>query len=508
MMHLRVHRGRTRRLRFGLAALLAVAIPQLALAQSDSETHPVAEASRLRGARGFRAAIAVLREHLRAHPYDGDAIRMLAQTLYWSGEISEAEATYEAALAQHPEDSRLRLDYARMLVETRRGARARALLMPLRTDESAASEAEALLGTIAYWEGNLMGAKRHFEAALSHEPERADAIRQLRELRASAAPWVRLGGEARWDDQPLDRLAGTLEAGWYLTPLQSLAVRVQPQQLSAGDTTETVAAAEVMLAGYWPASRLETEAMLGVLQRSAAGTDWTGRLGVGLRLPQHLVLGARVERSAYLWTRASISTPVMTRAASGLLDWRGPRGWTGQAGYTLQQYPDENRIHTTFLWALAPVVRSAAGEVKLGYGFNYQDAEQSRFDSAPVSTLDPLFGRYEPYYTPQNLQAHSATGAARVQLGRAMTLRANGAYSVYATEDAPVLFRAGQGGPGSPVVQTAYYRRTIHPWNLRAALATTLPGGLVATAYGEHLRTAFYASTGAGMDLMYRFGRQ
>ena len=507
MMHLRVHCWRTRRLRFGLAALLAVAAPQLAFAQSDSEIHPVAEASRLRDARDFRAAIAVLREHLRAHPYDGDAIRMLAQTLYWTGEVGEAEATYEAALAQQPDDTRLRLDFARMLSETRRGPRARALLTPLRDDQAAAAEAESLLGTVAYWEGNLTGAKRHFEAALSHEPERADAIRQLREIRASAAPWIRLGGEARWDDQPLDRLAGTLEAGWYLTPLQSLALHVQPQHLSAGDTAETVTAAEVMLAGYWPASRLETEAMLGVLQRSAAGTDWTGRFGVGLRLPQHLVLRARVERSAYLWTRASVATPVMTQAASGLLDWSDPRGWTGQAGYTLQQYPDENRIHTTFLWALAPVIRSAAGEVKLGYGFNYQDAEQSRFDSAPVNTLDPLSGRYEPYYTPQNLQAHNATGAARVQLGRAVTLRANGAYSVYATEDAPVLFRVGQGGPGSPAVQTAYYRRTIHPWNMRAALATTFPGRLMATAYGEHLRTAFYAASTAGVEMTYRFAR-
>ncbi len=497
------------------ACLFALLPLEAATAQEVEDTHPVAEASRLRDVREFRGAIAVLRKHLEQHPYDGEAIRMLAQTLYWAGESKEAEAVYVSGLAQHPDDTRLQLDFARMLMETRRPARARALLAPLRQDQHAAGEAESLLGSIAYWEGNLTAANKHFGSALRHTPGDADAARQLREIRTLAAPWLRLGGGIRRDDQPLDHLTGSAEAGWYLTPLHSVAVRVQPQRLEAGDTTENLLAGEARLAGFWPSALLETEGALGVLQHSfASGPQWTGRLGVGVRLARHLAVRARAERAPYLWTRASVATPVMTESASGLLDWNDPRGWMGQAGYVLQRYPDQNQIHTSYVWTLAPVVRGAPAEVHLGYGFNYQDAEQNRFVLAPVvrrgvgqGATDPLAGQYAPYYTPQNMQTHSVAGAVTLRPASMMTMRASGAYGVYATENAPFFFQAGSGVTQPPAT-LSYYRRTFHPWNARAAVTADLPVGLTTTVHGEHMRTAFWASTSVGLELSRRFTRR
>ncbi|MBA2572783.1 MAG: tetratricopeptide repeat protein, partial [Gemmatimonadetes bacterium] len=411
--------------------MLALLPIEAASGQEPSETYPVAEAARLRDARDFPAAAAVLRKHLEQHPYDGEATRMLAQTLYWGGAIKEAEAVYEAGLTQHPDDTRLRLDFARMLIESGRPpARARVLLTPLRADQHAAAEAESLLGSLAYWQGDLTAASRHFERALRHSAENGEAARQLGEIRTLAAPWLRLGGEMRRDDQPLQHLTGSAEAGWYLTPLHSVAVRVQPQRLVAGDTGENLLAGEARLGGYWPAARLETEAGVGALQRSSAPDAlWTGRLGVGLRLPRHFAVRARVERAPYLWTGESVATPVMTKSATGLLDWNDARGWMGQAGYVLQQFPDRNRVHTSYAWALAPVVRGAPAEVHLGYGFNYQDAEQNRFILTPavsrgvgLGVSDPLAGRYAPYYTPQSMQTHSATGAVTLRPTSLVTL--------------------------------------------------------------------------------------
>jgi hypothetical protein len=203
-----------------------------------------------------------------------------------------------------------------------------------------------------------------------------------------------------------------------------------------------------------------------------------------------------VERAPYLWTRASLATPVITQSASALLDWNDPRGWIGQTGYVLQQYPDRNRIHTTYLWALAPVVRGPLADVKLGYGFNYQDAEESRFGSGPGS----LVGRYDPYYTPQKLQVHSAAGAVALHPSRTVVLRTSGAYGIRAVEDAPVFPSTGAGTP-------SYYQRSFHPWNARAALTADFPGGVAASIHAEHFRTAFYAYSGAGVELTYRFAR-
>ena len=503
-----------------VACLLAVLAIQRGHAQETAPVHPVAEASRLRDARDFRGAVAVLRGHLEQHPQDGEAIRMLAQTLYWSGDIRGADSAYTAGMERNPEDLRLRLEFARMLVETRSPARARALLARLRGDPHNAGEAESLLGTAAYWQGDLAVAERHFRAALAHTPAHADATRQLREIRGIASPWVRFAGEFQHDDQPLDRLKGSGEAGWFLTPLQSLAIRAMPQRLSASDTEETVLAGEVAYNAFWPGARLETEATAGAVQRSSA-TDpqLIGRLGVGLRLPGHIALRVRAERAPYLWTQASVATPVMTTSASGLLDWNDPRGWIGQAGFLLQQFPDQNRIYTTYVWALAPVVRAAPAELKLGYGLNYQDAAQNRFELAPSrrrgvgrgagNSLDSLAGGYRPYYTPQNVQVHSATGAATLQIAKALVLRANGAYGVFARENAPVFVQAGASGVGAgqPAPQLSFYSRTFHPWNARAAFTATLPGGFSASVFGEHSRTAFYAYTGAGVDVLYQLRR-
>jgi hypothetical protein len=201
----------------------------------------------------------------------------------------------------------------------------------------------------------------------------------------------------------------------------------------------------------------------------------------------------------------------MTESATGLLDWNDSRGWLGQAGYVLQQFPDRNRVHTSYAWALAPVIRGAPAEVHLGYGFNYQDAEQNRFVLTPavsrgvgLGVSDPLAGRYAPYYTPQNMQTHSATGAVTLRPTSLVTLRASGSYGVRATENAPFFFQASSGVAQSPVV-LSYYRRTFHPWNARTALSATLPAGLTTTLYGEHVRTAFWASTAVGLEISRRF---
>lgn len=501
------------RLLFLSFAFLLPLLPlEAASGQEPEDPHPAAEASRLRDAREFRAAIAVLRKHLEQHAYDSEAIRMLAQTLYWSGEGKEAEAVYEAGLARYPDDTRLRLDFARMLVETRRPARARVLLTPLRVDQHAAAEAESLLGSLAYWQGDIAAASRHFESALRHSPENGEAARQLREIRTLGAPWLRLGGEIRRDGQPFGHFTGSAEAGWYLTPLHSVAVRVQPQRLVAGNTGENLLAGQAGLSGYWPAARLETEVAGGVLQRSSTSDpQLTGRLGLGLRLPRQLTARVRAERAPYLWTGASLATPIMTQSATGLLDWNDPRGWMGQAGYVLQQFPDRNRLHTSYAWALAPVVRDAPAEVHLGYGFNYQDAEQNRFVLAPAvrrgvgqGAPDRFAGRYEPYYTPQNMRTHSVAGAVALRPSAMLTLRASGTYGVHAMENAPFFFQTGSGAtPSSPVL--SYYRRTFRPWNTRVAVSAVLPAGLTSTLYGEHIRTAFWASTAVGLELSRRF---
>src|SRR6266566_9167391 len=128
----------------GLVECLAVVLcisPVSAASQVDTQGALV-EAQRLRDAGDFAAAAKLLRVQIAQKPDDGEAARLLAQTLYWLKDIAGAHAIYDTAILRHPEDTTLRLQYARMLAETGEKARARELLTPLLSISATRGEAE------------------------------------------------------------------------------------------------------------------------------------------------------------------------------------------------------------------------------------------------------------------------------------------------------------------------------------------------------------------------------
>lgn len=476
-----------------LLALAAVpAAPGAARSQSPAPPGAVAEASRLRDARELAAAAELLERHLAAHPDDADAARMLAQTLYWTGDRAAAGARYEEALRRWPEDPWLRLDYGRMLVETGRGGRAAEVLEPLRGGGPAAAGAEALLATAAYWRGDLTAAARGFRRALRLEPDHAEALRQLGEIRALAAPWVRVGAVHRRDTQPLERSAFSVEAGWHPTPLRALAARVEPQHFGAAGGSDAFSA-EASLRDYRPALRTELEAAAGIVRRGAGlGDEWTGRLGLGVRLPRGAVVRGAAERAPYFWTVGSLAEPTFTEAVSAALAWDDPAGWMGEAGYALQRFPDDNLLASAHVWLLAPLVRAGGARLSAGYAFGIQDAAESRW----VPSAAAGEGVYHPYYTPEMARAHSAVAALALPLGGAARLSVDGSYGFHARERAPAL---------APTEGAASAERGFTPWRARGALSAGAGPGVTLALEGERSRTAFYTLTTVGAGATWRF---
>ncbi|MGI8618115.1 MAG: tetratricopeptide repeat protein [Gemmatimonadaceae bacterium] len=467
------------------------------------------EALRLRDTGDFAGSARVLRAYLALNPLDPEAARLLAETLYWLNDVEGAGEVYAAALVKHPDDSSLRLRYGRMLMETGHRARARELLMPLREVADARAEADALLGTIAYWDGDLTAAQRLFRAALRDNPDQAEARRQLQEIRVLSAPWVRAGSALRHDDQPLDRVALGLEAGWFATPLLPVTVRVEPMTFRRADSaTRRLLTAELSVAHFAPALRLETEVAGGVVQRAGVidAHDWQGRAVVGVRLSPHVTLRGRAERAPYLFTTSSLDTPIMTHTAAAQVHWSDPRGWLGEARYQRQRYPDANTVRTAYAWVLGPLIHQGRRQLQAGYAFADADAAASRFVLADASQRvppdDPRFntaGRYVPYYTPSQVVSHSAIAALTLRPSSASTFRAGGSFGVRATDQAPTLVvSAGQ-------VQRVLVARTFTPWDARSSLDIALRSGLTLTATGETGRTVFYSWATAGLQITYRF---
>jgi hypothetical protein len=468
----------------------------------------VAEAQRLRDAGEFAAAAELLRAQVAEKPEDGDAARLLAQTLYWLKDFAGARAVYEIAVVRHPEDTTLRLQYARMLAETSERARARELLKPLLGVEATQAEAGTLLGTLAYWEGDLTTARTFFEGALRENQNQEEAGRQLGEILAITAPWVRTSSGLWHDNQPFGRLTMGLEAGWFATPLTELTARVQPMGYGIDGSVRTAGVAEAAVAHYTPRARLETELAAGGVRHtlSSNGWDWTGRAGVGFRLPGHVALRVRIERGPYLSTKSSLNTPVMVRTVGGRLHWDDPKGWLGEVAYEQQRYPDDNAIRTTSGWLLAPLIHSRILGVQAGYAIAASNATASRFVLAqpnqPYLPSDPRFstaGRYAPYYTPNHLVTHSAAAALTLGPARGATFRFGGSYAVRATDDEP--FFAVSGGRAL----LSNRSRLFSPWEAHTSLKITLRDGLTLEPAGEIGRGAFYSWAAGSIQVTYHF---
>ena len=488
--------------------LLATTLSFLvATAIVDAQAPVIATAEALRGERKFAQAAELLEKHLETYPDDGDAARLLAQTLYWLHDERRAVLVYERAIVRHPADTQLRLDYARMLAETGDSGRARVLLTPLLDAPAVRPDALTMLGTLDYWEGDLRSAEARFREALAAQPDHPDARQQLREIRVATAPWLNVTPGVWHDDQPQTRQDTLLEGGWYVTPLTAVRARLLPSWYSTDELTTTVWTADAGIEHFAPALRLETMVRGGVIRRESGdeGTvDWTGAANVGVRPRRHLTIRLKSNRSPYLATPASLVTPVMTKALLGELQ-LNHQGWLAEAAFGRQYFPDDNAIRTAYGWLLAPVFRNAPVELQAGYAFSADHADETRFgpQASPTPVVQPQGSEsaeaYSPYYTPAHVVKHSIIGALTAKLERRAVVRFGGSYAFRATEDAPFLFDSADG------TQVAFFKRDFSSWDARGSIefqGTDRTGIRVGGQFG---RGAFYRWASVDVAVTYKF---
>lgn len=500
---------------FGAIASIAVR-PTTLIAQAQAEVDQRAEAVRLRDSGDLAAAANLLRSHLASHPDDGDALRLLAQTLYWMKDFAGARVVSEQALKAHPEDTELRLQYALMLIETGSGNRAREVLRPVGSPATG-GRADAILGTLDYWEGDWAGADRHLSSAIA-SGDTDPAIRRIHtDIAVLTAPWLRIEPVYQHDDQPINRKGASAEAGWFPLPSTSVSLSGHGMQIDLGDTaTRTVSQAELEVSHYAASARAEITAGVGGVTRSfGSSSDVIGNAGIAFRLPNHLKIGGRASRSAYLATEASLSQSVMTNTAIGYLRLDHPTGWLGEMAYQLQRFPDSNNSTSAYLWIVAPVVHSAPLDLRVGYSGAMQNSSESRFSLAhptqpylPGDARFDLSGSYQPYYTPIDLQSHSVISAMTARLSPAATFNAGGSYAFRATESSPVLLAISTTAPVTTTVQRFSYTRHFNPWNAHASFAVNATNDVSLIANGEVFRTGFYAASSASVALVYRFANR
>jgi tetratricopeptide (TPR) repeat protein len=496
-----------------LALLLTAGMTPREATSQATATAPLDNARRLRDRGDLAAAAALLAPWVDTHPDDIEAVRTLAQLRYWQHDVDAARTLYRRTLERHPEAAALRFDYAQLLLDTRADRELRDVLAPVRANPPTRGRAAALLGTDAYWRGDLTTARRELRIALMADPSRTDVQRDLDAIRLLTSPWVHVSYAYRHDTQPLDQFVMATEAGWFVTPLTQLSLGVSNGRPHSGDSISiSQSRAEARLQQHIPAAHLDLVAAAGALQRSAGDVQtWTGAAAATVHLPRHVALRVAAEREPYLYTLASLGTLVMTRTARATLTWNSPRGWLAEATAERQAFDDDNAVRTAYAWLLAPLVHHDNTTLQVGASAVVQDADASRWTLArPVQAVPAssaafrLDGLYAPYFTPLNLSTQSVLMAGRVRLSPTVTVRADGAYGVHATDDAPVIVRT-TGNTGAGQLSTVTYRRSYHPFSARAAFDIAAGSSLTLTASADVQRTVLYTTSGMRLEARYRF---
>lgn len=412
------------------------------------------------------------------------------------GDIPEAGA-------QEPADptvrgARLVVERGRELLDADETDRAREILRLVAEDPDAPPEARIE----AYLE--LAGAERradrsrsaeaHLRRILELRPDHPRALRLLRVLHRGRVPWLRADGSLSDDDQPLRRYSAALEGGLRLRPGLFAELRAGLRRLGAEVAEETLTSARATVRGRWDLLNLEGAAWGGGFRRDGAvGGDWTGGGALAVRGPGGVVVRGEVERSPYLRTAASLERSIPVVSVGGTVGRPDAGGWAGAVRYREERFEDGNRVEAAAGWFLAPVVRDSVGTFRVGYRFRAADAEESAFVPADPLRLDRegrVAGRYSPVYTPRQLRSHSVLAEVRHEREGAFRLVMEGSLGFAAREDAPLLFPAVPGAPGSGV-DLQFTRRDFTPWHVAGDFELSLSPGVVLSVSAGYRRTAF-----------------
>ena len=313
-----------------------------------------------------RAAILLL--FSLALPLFGDTLQR-ANELAWAKRFSEAEAIYRRL----PPSPRQQLGLARVVMWQGRYAEAIALFDRLEGVDALEGKAQA-----QYWSGDWRAAAGNFRRVLQLDPRREDSRRSLNEILAAARPSQRVTVGGVTDDQPLDLIRTEIAANLFSDPQTRWTVAIGRY---AGDASGRFAS----IANETTIRGLVVNGSLGVF-------TWPDgvRGPVGSASVRRGTLSARVERVPEIATVTSFDTHVASTLTA--LRWETSRRWLAAAEVNRRSYSDDNEGWTALAYAMAPLQRNE-WTFWAGGAFTARDTEESRF----------FDGRYDPYWTPQDL---------------------------------------------------------------------------------------------------------
>jgi tetratricopeptide (TPR) repeat protein len=424
--------------------------------------------------RKFKTAEKLLGKYAVSHQ-DAPTLWYYAQVAHWAHDDKTAERNFKIALNEDPGNTKLQLDYARMLFESGQLNRSKKQLDNVIRKDDNDVEAHLIRSNIAFWYGHIRPARADIKNVTDTFPDNPAAKNLRTVINESTAPYLKYTVGYLNDDQPLQAIGNTVEAGICYSWLLSPRVQVTDQDFYAQSKWNSTLWASFSNKFLFGKTGTDVDLSIGAFKNFSSGADWTGDVTVHQKLYRYFGLQLEAQRKPYLSTITSTSLSLMQNNLSATLIFDKSNSWTAQAAYRYQVFDDKNPIQTAYAWVLSQPIKVSVFQFRFGYSYNFSTSAHSRFTAtesvaqllANYSATEQISGIYVPYFTPIKQHTNTLIVSIKIHPVRFMDIGIKGDIGFYAQAQNPYLYL--DSSPTDAIfINQGFARQVFHPYKLSA----------------------------------------
>jgi tetratricopeptide (TPR) repeat protein len=497
---------------FGFLFLLFI-VPGAIAAQEQTSADTFQIARQLRTKGHYAKAVKLLYAYNKNHPKDANALWLLAQTEYWTGHLAICKKHYSQASILKPNDDYLQLDYGKALANMGEWKQSLAVLQKLESRGKHYSDEQVTKAIILYGQGDYKRAKQEIDSAIAAGSTTKQVWEFRSDIQAAAAPLLALSAAYTSDNQPLQSITPAADAAFFINPFARLDVGLGAPIFIANNTVSSAEWLQVGNKSWFQRAGFSLQEDVGIVRFPYHGKiSWLGNIALSETVFKHLAITAQAEHRAYLNTLASLDTFIPVYHITSTIGWNDRSSINGQLGFDMNTFPDKNYVYALYGWLYAPPIRFSVVELRIGYGYSFSDSKSDKFETqeslaqiiANFTTTQVITGVYDPYFTPQKQQVHSALASLEIRPVKAVTIGFNANVGFYATTQTPYLFLDNDES-GNTVIDRGFVKEKYTPYELSAFLNWKISKKVSLRANYAYRSTYFFNSNNASLSCKISF---
>ena len=480
---------------------------------APSSADTLNKVKQLKGNGSIKQSFALLKSYYKNHSTDFNATWLYAQTAYLNSRFKLSKTLYQKAAEAQPSNYYLKLDYASTLVNIADLKQAKPLLATYRSYDSTNTKLLVDLAKINFAEGNYNGAQKEANTVLTKDPGNTDALAILDQLNFAKASWVKVKANYNIDSQPLQTITPAVEAGIYLHPAATLKLNLQTPVFISNGILKNAQWFQVGDQSAFHKSGFQLSFDAGIVKQPFENKiSWTANIELKQLLLKHLVLQAEAERKPYYYTVSSLDTLVMVNRFSAYAEWNDLNSWNGRIAFEFNQFNDKNYTLGGNAWVFTPPLKVSVFEARIGYAYSFNTSKNNRFvpEKTLAQILNPydataaITGLYDPYFTPNNMQIHSALISITIHPVKIFDIGFNANVGFYANTLNP-YFYLNNDASNNTYIAKDYSKEKFTPLELSAYALVRITKKISLKADYTYRKTYFYTSNSAGLGLKINF---